>query len=101
MFLILDDLPVYGRFARLISLIAASILALMILIYPLVLSRNGMAASHGILSLIMLGVSSGFIHGVGYTPESTLWRQIFHPLLAWGLMLLGFLLMLDNLLHQI
>jgi predicted membrane protein len=42
----------------------------------------------------MLGVSAGFVHGVGFVPESKLWRFLFGPWLAWALMSLGLWLFL-------
>jgi cyd operon protein YbgE len=83
----------HGGFARGISLLAASILALIIMLYPVALSQDGSAPSHGLLALIMLGISAGFIHGVGFTPKAVLWRWLFHPALAWLLMAAGFVLL--------
>jgi predicted membrane protein len=40
--------------------------------------------------LIMWGVAAGFVHGVGFEPRALAWRAMFHPLLAWGLMAVGF-----------
>jgi predicted membrane protein len=38
----------------------------------------------------MWGVAGGFVHGVGFEPRAMAWRVVFHPLLAWALMALGF-----------
>lgn len=84
----------HGKTARLVSLLAAGILALVIMIYPVVLSQDGAAPSHGLLALVMLGISAGFIHGVGFKPEALAWKWLFHPLLAWLLMALGLVLIL-------
>ncbi len=79
----------HGRLARAISLLAASALTLVILIYPIALGRVGSMPSHGALALVMLGISAGFVHGVGFVPTSSLWRHVFHPAFAWPLMLAG------------
>lgn len=75
--------------ARLISLLSAGGLALLVLVYPILLSTAGKPARHSALMLLMLGISAGFVHGVGFVPESRLWRGVFSPWLAWPLMLAG------------
>jgi predicted membrane protein len=84
----------YGKISRLVSLLGASALALIIMIYPVALSQDGAAPSHGLLALVMLGISAGFVHGVGFMPKTVLWRWLFHPALAWLLMTTGLVLML-------
>ena len=44
--------------------------------------------------LVMLGVSGGFVHGVGFDPRGRLWALLFGPAVAWPLMLLGYGLLL-------
>ena len=83
----------YGKGARLISLLAASALALLILIYPIALAHPGSMPSHGSLTLMMLGICAGFVHGVGFTPESALLRWLLHPILAWLMMGMGLILL--------
>jgi predicted membrane protein len=79
----------YQPAARRISLLAASVLALLITVYPMVFMRDGVALPHSVLALTMLGISAGFVHGVGFVPEHPLWRSLFGPWLAWPLMTLG------------
>lgn len=45
--------------------------------------------SHGLLSLVMLGVCAGFVHGVGFVPRHQAWRIAFSPWLSWPLMGVG------------
>lgn len=81
---------------RAVSLLLASPLALVLLIHPaLFLDKNG-HYSHGLLMLIMWGISSGFIHGVGFDPQARWWRMLFHPLLGWSFMALGFYVLLNG-----
>ena len=54
------------------------------------LAASAMAFAFGLLMLVMWGICSGFIHGVGFDPYGRLWRTIFHPLGGWLLMLLGY-----------
>jgi predicted membrane protein len=76
---------VYTALPRTLSLLLAIGIAGMIFTYPKALAH----VSHGMLSLTMLGVCAGFVHGVGFVFESRLWRILFGPWLAWALMSLG------------
>lgn len=76
--------------ARLISFLMAVPLALVMLIHPaMMLDANG-HYSHPMLMLVMLGISAGFVHGVGFNPRFLLWRYVFSPYLGWPLMLIGY-----------
>ena len=89
----LDPVPhggVYAVLPRMVSLLAAMALAGMVLAYPRALAE----ASHGMLSLMMLGICAGFVHGVGFVPEHKLLRIAFGPWLAWPLMGMGLWLLL-------
>lgn len=82
-----------SRWSRLVSILLATPLSLIFLIHPaLMLDAEG-KYSHGQLMLVMLGLSGGFIHGVGFDPRSLFWRVVFHPLLAWLLMALGYVVL--------
>lgn len=81
---------VYATLPRMLSLLLALAMAGMVLTYPKALAHAG----HGMLSLIMLGMSAGFVHGVGFVPEYKLWRILFGPWVAWSLLLAGFVLFL-------
>ncbi len=71
-------------------------LALIIMLYPVALSQDGVAPPHGLLALVMLGISAGFIHGVGFTLKGAAWKWLFHPALAWLLMAAGFVLLIGS-----
>lgn len=85
------DLPfMKTRWSRVFSIFLATPLSLVFLIHPgLILDADG-KYSHSLLMLVMLGISSGFIHGVGFDPRSLFWRVVFHPLLGWLLLVLGY-----------
>ena len=72
------------------SLLLAAPLALVLLIHPAAMLDAEGRYSHGLLMLVMWGISSGFIHGVGFDPHSRLWRSVFHPLAGWLLLGLGY-----------
>ncbi|MDR3391901.1 MAG: cyd operon YbgE family protein [Sulfuriferula sp.] len=78
----------YTRLARIVSLLSASVLATLITVYPPAIGR----LSHGVLTLVILGICAGFVHGVGFDPETRFWRVILGPVSAWVLMGLGFVL---------
>ncbi|MDV7210922.1 cyd operon YbgE family protein [Azotobacter beijerinckii] len=75
---------------RTLSLLLASPLALILLIHPSMIVDPEAGYSHSLLMLVMLGISSGFIHGVGFDPRGLIWRILFHPVGGWVLMGLGY-----------
>lgn len=68
-----------------LSLLMAVALAALITLYPLPLAHM----SHGMLTMLVWGICAGFVHGVGFDPQSRVWRWLFSPVLAWTLMGLG------------
>lgn len=91
---LMHDGPLRRPWSRALSLLLAAPLALVLLIHPaLMLDAKG-GYSHGLLMLVMLGVSAGFVHGVGFDPRGRLWALLFGPGCGWPLMLLGYALLL-------
>ena len=79
-----------NKFAMAISFLLALPLAGVLLIHPaMMLDANG-EYSHRTMMYIMIGISGGFIHGMGFIPKFWLWKWLFSPFLAWPLMLLGY-----------
>ncbi|NHC02622.1 cytochrome bd biosynthesis protein [Acinetobacter sp. 187] len=79
-----------NRFAMLISFLMALPLAAVLLIHPsMMLDANG-EYSHRAMMFIMIGISGGFIHGVGFVPKFWLWKYLFSPYVAWPLMIFGY-----------
>jgi cyd operon protein YbgE len=70
---------------RVVSLLLALATSGLIFTWPQALAHAG----HGLLSLVMLGVCAGFVHGVGFVPVHRIWRVAFSPWLAWPLMGVG------------
>lgn len=78
---------------RTLSLLLASPLALLLLIHPgLMLDASG-HYNHPLLMGVMLGISAGLVHGVGFVPRLWLWRLLFGPVLGWPLLMLGYALL--------
>ncbi|MHA3090938.1 cyd operon YbgE family protein [Acinetobacter brisouii] len=81
-------------FMMIVSFMLALPLAGILLVYPsLMLDANG-HYNHSVLMLVMLGISGGFIYGVGFIPRWWLWKWLFSPLVAWPLMAVGYYLWL-------
>lgn len=78
--------------SRVISWLLAAPMCLLLLIHPSAMVDSSGSYSHSLLMLVMVGVSGGFIHGVGFYPRHITWRILFHPILAWLLMLGGYAL---------
>lgn len=82
--------PKPNKFAMIISCLLAFPLAAVLLLHPAaMLDANG-EYSHRAMMLIMIGISGGFVHGVGFTPRFWFWKWIFSPFLSWPLMLWGY-----------
>ncbi|MDR6354206.1 putative membrane protein [Pseudomonas psychrotolerans] len=72
-----EALPRVHPLGRTLSLLLAAPLALLLLIHPgLMLDASG-HYSHPLLMAVMLGVSAGLVHGVGFVPRLWLWRLLF------------------------
>jgi predicted membrane protein len=76
--------------ARGVSLLAALSLMLLVTLLPRGLTvDDGSPISHGVLTLIMWGLSAGFVHGVGFIPHNPILRVLLGPLAAWLGMAVG------------
>ena len=79
-----------NKFTMAISFLMALPLAAVLLIHPgAMLDANG-HYNHSALMMVMIGISGGFIHGVGFLPQFWLWKWLFSPYVAWPLMLWGY-----------
>lgn len=85
--------PSPAPLGRSLSLLLAAPLALLLLIHPGAFVDDTGAYAHGLLMLTMLGISGGFIHGVGFVPHARPWRLLFGPVCAWPLLGLGYALL--------
>jgi len=73
--------------ARGVSLVLALALMILVTIFPRGLTvADGSPISHGVLTLIMWGMSAGFVHGVGFVPRNNVLRVLLGPAIAWLLM---------------
>jgi len=73
--------------ARAVSLVLALATSSVALLAPFLIARQISAGGHAVASAMMLGITGAFVHGMGFTPRARVWRVLFHPLLAWTLIL--------------
>jgi predicted membrane protein len=70
--------------ARGVSLVSALALMILVTILPRGLAApDGGPISHGLLALIMWGMSAGFVHGIGFVPRNAILRIVLGPVSAW------------------
>jgi predicted membrane protein len=65
--------------SRLISLIMATGLSLTLLFGAPLFADKIQGVGRGILMLGLLGISGGFVHGVGFTPRLMVFKFLFNP----------------------
>lgn len=76
--------------ARGVSLLAALTLMLLITLLPQgLIAEDGSPFGHGVLMLVMWGLSAGFVHGVGFIPRNRILRILLGPVVAWLGMAVG------------
>lgn len=83
------------RWANGLSLLLATPLALVFLLHPAAIVDQQGNYSHGWLMLVMLGISAGFVHGVGFYPRARIWKLLFGPYLGWPAMALGYFFLIS------
>lgn len=79
-----------NKLAMVISCLLAFPLAAVLLIHPAAMLDAEGNYSHSAMMFIMIGISGGFIYGVGFIPRFWLWKWLFSPFIAWPLMLWGY-----------
>lgn len=78
---------------RVLSLVAASLLSLVGMIFPFVLGRVPTGLNQSLLLLMMAGVAGAFIYGAGFQPDQKWLRSVIAPAFTWPLMGLSFALL--------
>jgi cyd operon protein YbgE len=75
--------------ARVISFCLAVFLSTEILLFPQLFTDETGQPNHGILSLLLIGISAAFVHGIGFRPKPIALALLFSPLFCWPVMLFG------------
>lgn len=73
--------------SRAISLTLALAISGVLMIAPFVVTRHMSPADHGWATLMMLGITGAFVHGIGFVPRTKILRWLFSPIVAWALIL--------------
>jgi predicted membrane protein len=83
---------------RAVSLGLALLLSVIGSTVPFVLARHPTGLNQTLLLVMMLGVTGGFVHGVGIRVENKWAQRLTAPVLTWPLMLgcFGAMLMLRS-----
>lgn len=71
-----------------VSMLLALMLAALVTFYPPAVA----SLSHGLITLVIWGMSAGFVHGIGFDPDGRIWRVLLGPVVAWVLMGMGLVL---------
>jgi predicted membrane protein len=70
--------------ARAFTLAMAIAMMLLVTLLPRgLIANDGSAIGHGLLTLIMWGLSAGFVHGIGFVPQNRIVRALLGPVAAW------------------
>ncbi len=78
---------------RALSLLMSLLATGALTIAPFLVARHMTPAAHAIMPFLLLGISAGFVHGLGYTPRILVMRALASPFCAWPL-IAGSLLLL-------
>lgn len=78
-----------ARLLRALTFATALLFAALIVLYPRAIATDMSTVPHGWLVVLLLGMSSGWVYGLGFVPERRVLRCLFHPAAAWLLMLVG------------
>ncbi|HSN72765.1 MAG TPA: cyd operon YbgE family protein [Steroidobacteraceae bacterium] len=81
-----------GTLARFVSLGLAIGISGILLVFPYLLGSPPAPRIHALLPFLLFGVSSAWVHGLGFVPRRKLWRILFGPIVAWPLILIAGLL---------
>jgi predicted membrane protein len=84
------------KWERSLLLVLAAGLGLAVVVYPRGLMHEGLAPDHAQLTLLMWGLSAGFVHGIGFDPNNRWLRVLLGPFIAWPILLTGCALFVRN-----
>jgi len=79
-----------------LSFLLAAVISVVVLFMPQVIAVDTASLDHGVASVVMWGVCSGYIHGVGFVPRWWPWKLLFLPLIAWPILAYSLFLTLNH-----
>lgn len=77
------------RAARAVSFTVALGITLSSVIYPRIYASDMYDVAHGLMALLMLGMSACYVHGIGFVPRHPVLRWVFSPWVAWPVVALA------------
>lgn len=80
---------------RTISLVAAFAVTIGVVLYPRAIATDMHSVPHGWLVCLMIGMSAAYVHGFGFTPQHPLLKRFFSPWVAWPLITIGAVMILN------
>jgi predicted membrane protein len=89
----LDEKPAPLGGGRVLVFCLSLVVMVLITAWPRFLGSTPDTMDHNAAMVLMLGMSCGFVYGIGFTPKLRLWRWLFSGWSAIGLMLLGLLML--------
>jgi len=79
--------------ARIFLFCLSLLVMVLITAWPHFLGSTPDTMDHNAAMVLMMGMSCGFVYGIGFTPKLRLWRWLFSGWSAIGLMLVGVLML--------
>ena len=80
---------------RTISLVTAFAVTIGVVLYPRAIATDMHSVPHGWLVCLMIGMSAAYVHGFGFTPQHSLLKRFFSPWVAWPLITIGAVMILN------
>lgn len=75
--------------ARVVSLLAATAIVAVVVLYPRLIAETAKDVPHGFLVLLLIGMSCAWVHGFGFIPQNPILKVAFSPLVAWPIIAIG------------
>lgn len=76
-----------SRASQWLSLYNALLLSALVLLFPQLLTGGRGGPHHVFLALMMFGISTGFVFGVGFVPHNRVLAVLLGPCVGWPLMI--------------
>lgn len=71
------------RWLRAVSFAIALSITFSVVTYPRLYASDMHDVAHGLMALLMLGMSACYVHGIGFVPRNAVLRWVFSPWVAW------------------
>jgi predicted membrane protein len=80
--------------ARIFIFCLSLLVMTLITAWPHFLGSTTTSMKHNAAMILMMGMSCGFVYGIGYTPKLTIWRWLFSAWSSFMLMMTGFIMII-------